>query len=165
MLTLTPSSGIIKNDLFNLNSRKRRRGRSASSPDDPDGFTRNFGTAVPANIPESSAWWKVQSKDLFAITEEGEMGMMQSMVTITHNDRVPELLAVIRRGPFAEPNETEQIEYLFTRVRAKRDKMDFENYAFEHVLSYQRRIQSTKEQFMRRNKKTPLGIIQGNRFR
>ena len=34
------------------------------------------------------------------------MGMMQSMVTITHNDRVPELLAVIRRGPFAEPNET-----------------------------------------------------------
>ena len=88
------------------------------------------------------------------------MGMMQSMVTITHNDRVPELLAVIRRGPFAEPNETEQIEYLFTRVRAKRDKMDFENYAFEHVLSYQRRIQSTKEQFMRRNRKTPLGIIQ-----
>ena len=93
------------------------------------------------------------------------MGMMQSMVTITHNDRVPELLAVIRRGPFAEPNETEQIEYLFTRVRAKREKMDFENYAFEHVLSYQRRIQATKEQFMRRNKKTPLGIIQGNRFR
>ena len=55
---------------------------------------------------------------------------------------------------------TEQVEYLFTRVRAKRDKMDFENYAFEHVLSYQRRIQATKEQFMRRNKKTPLGIIQ-----
>ena len=144
LLTLTPSSGIIKNDLFNLNSRKRRRGRSASSPDDPDGFTRNFGTAVPANIPESSVWWKVQSKDLFAITEEGEMGMMQSMVTITHNDRVPELLAVIRRGPFAEPNETEQIEYLFTRVRAKREKMDFENCAFDHVLSCQRRIQATK---------------------
>ena len=97
---MNPSSGIIKNDLFNLNSRRRRRGRSASAPDDPDGFTRNFGTAVPANIPESSAWWKVQSKDLFAITEEGEMGMMQSIVTITHNDRVPELLAVIRRGPF-----------------------------------------------------------------
>ena len=38
--------------------------------------------------------------------------------------------------------------------------MDFENYAYEHVLSYQRRIQATKEQFMRRNKKTPLGIIQ-----
>ena len=49
---------------------------------------------------------KVQSKEIFAITEEGEMGMVQSMATIIHNDRVPELLAVIRRGPFAEPNET-----------------------------------------------------------
>ena len=87
------------------------------------------------------------------------MGMMQSMVTITHTDRAPELLAVIRRGPFSEPTETEQIEYLFTRVRAKREKMDFENFAFEHVLSYQRRIQATKEHFMRRNKVTPLGII------
>ena len=59
------------------------------------------------NALKSSAWWKVQSKDLFAITEQGEMGMMQSMVTITHNDRVPELLAAIRRGPFAEPTETD----------------------------------------------------------
>ena len=88
------------------------------------------------------------------------MGMMQRMATITHNDQAPELLAVIRRGPFSEPTETEQIEYLFTRVRAKREKMDFENFAFEHVLSYQRRTQTTKEQFMRRNEKTPLGIIQ-----
>ena len=109
---------------------------------------------------KSSAWWKVQSKDLFAITEEGEMGMMQSMVTITHNDRVPELLAAIRRGPFAEPTETEQVEYLLTRVKAKREALDFENYAFEHVLSYQRRIQATKEHFMRRNSRTPLGIMQ-----
>ena len=68
-------------------------------------------------------------------------------------------------GILLKPKNAHQIEYLFTRVRAKRDKMDFENYAFEHVLSYQRRIQATKEQFMRRNKKTPLGIIQGNRFR
>ena len=109
---------------------------------------------------KSSAWWKVQSKDLFAITEEGEMGMMQSMVTITHNDRVPELLAAIRRGPFAEPTETEQVEYLLTRVKAKREALDFENYALEHVLSYQRRIQATKEHFMRRNSRTPLGIMQ-----
>ena len=96
---------------------------------------------------------------------QDKWGAIFSITRITHNDRVPELLAVIRRGPFAEPTETEQIEYLFTRVRAKRDKMDFENYAYEHVLSYQRRIQATKEQFMRRNKKTPLGIIQGNRVR
>ena len=119
-------------------------------------------------------------------------GMMQSMVTITHNDscsaeisnmqhsmhrhnlygfpghtikfarrqdHVPELLAVIRRKPFAEPTETEMVEYLFTRVRSDRRKPDFENFAFEHVLSYQRRIAATKEHFMRRNKVTPLGII------
>ena len=85
---------------------------------------------------------------------------MQCMVTITHNDHVPELLAVIRRKPFAEPTEAEMVEYLFTRVRTDRRKPDFENYAFEHVLSYQRRIAATKEQFMRRNKLTPLGIVQ-----
>ena len=118
--------------------------------------------------------------------------MMQSMVTITHNDscsaeirnmrhsmhrhnlygfpgqtikfarrqdHVPELLAVIRRKPFAEPTETEMVEYLLTRVRSDRRKPDFENFAFEHVLSYQRRIAATKEHFMRRNKVTPLGII------
>ena len=129
-------------------------GRCAASPP-----VHGHGTPEK-NALQSSAWWKVQSKDLFAITEEGEMGMMQSMVTITHNDRVPELLAVIRRGPFSEPTETEQIEYLFIRVRAKREKRDFDNFAFEHVLSYQRRIQATKEHFMRRNRKTPLGIIQ-----
>ena len=80
-----------------------------------------------------------------------------SIARITHNDRVPELLAVIRRGPFAEPTETEQIEYLFTRVRAKRDTMDFENYAFEHVLSYQRRIQATKEHFSGGTRRRRLG--------
>ena len=33
-------------------------------------------------------------------------------------DHVPELLAVIRRKPFAEPTETEMVEYLLTRVRS-----------------------------------------------
>ena len=50
------------------------------------------------------------------------------------------------------------VEYLFTRVRANRDKPEFENHAFEHVLSYQRRIAATKENFMKRNALTPLGI-------
>ena len=49
--------------------------------EEPDGFTRTFGTAIPRNIPESTAWWSAQSKDLFALTEEGEQGMMQAMVT------------------------------------------------------------------------------------
>ena len=86
--------------------------------------------------------------------------MMQCMVTVTHNDYVPELLAVIRRKPFAVPTESEMVEYLFTRVRTNREKPDFESYALEHVLSYQRRIEAVKDNFMRRNYMTPLGIVQ-----
>ena len=44
---------LIKNTLFNTNSRRRAKGRPASSMDDRDGFTRTFGTAIPRNIPES----------------------------------------------------------------------------------------------------------------
>ena len=49
----------------------------------------------------------MQSKDLCALSEDGELGMMQELITITHNDHVPELLSVIRRGPFAKPTESE----------------------------------------------------------
>ena len=59
------------------------------------------------------------------------------------------MLAVIRRGPFAEPTESEKVEYLFTRVKKDRVRSDFENYALEHVLSYQRRVAATKESFMK----------------
>ena len=84
---------------------------------------------------------------------------MQSMVTITFNDMVPELLCVIRRKPFATPTETEQVEYLFQRVKSKNKRPDFENYALEHVLAYQRRIKATKTFFMKRNIMKPLGIM------
>ena len=106
----------------------------------------------------SSAWWKEQAKDLFALTEEHELGMMSCMVTQTHNDLAPEMLANIRRGPFSPPTPEEHVEYLFTRVRSARQRSDFENYGMEHVLSYQRRVAATKEHFLRRNHKTPLGV-------
>ena len=79
--------------------------------------------------------------------------------TITFNDFAPEMLASARRGPFAEPDEVERVEYLLTRLRSERTRVDHENYALEHVLSYQRRVAMTKESFMRRGKKTPLGIF------
>ena len=60
---------------------------------------------------------------------------MQCMVTITHNDHVPEPLAVIRRKPFAEPTETEMVEYLFTRVPAKETRKELERHALEHVAA------------------------------
>ena len=65
---------MIKNDLFSLNSCGRRRDRGAGVSERQDTFTKNFGSAVPDKIPESSAWWRKQSKNLMAITEEGELG-------------------------------------------------------------------------------------------
>ena len=110
-------------------------------------------------IHRSTAWWADKAKGLFAITEEGELGMMNSMVTITHNDSSPELLAIIRRKPFATPTASEKIEYLFKRVKSKNKRPDFESYALEHVFSFQRRIQATKQLFMKRNTLTPLGVM------
>ena len=40
-----------------------------------------------------SAWWHQQAKDLYAITDDAENGMMSCMVTITHNDNCGEILA------------------------------------------------------------------------
>ena len=106
----------------------------------------------------SGEWWKEQANDLFALTEEHELGMMSTMTTITHNDLSPEVLASVRRGPFSSATEVEQIEYLLTSHSAERTRCDFENYATEHVLSFQRRVAATKQEFMVRGKMTPLGI-------
>ena len=84
---------------------------------------------------------------------------MECMVTITFNDYAPEMLASARRGPFAAPTESEKIEYLITRLRTERTRLDHESYALEHVISYQRRVAATKGAFMRRGKTTPLGIL------
>ena len=87
---------------------------------------RLFGTAQPSDIPESSEWWHRQQRDLFAVTDDAELGMMQTMITVTANDSSPEMLASIRRGPFAKPTDTEQIEYLLTRPRRDQERPDFE---------------------------------------
>ena len=42
--------------------------------DESDNFARAYGTIVPAKIPESTAWWKMQSRDLMAITDDAESG-------------------------------------------------------------------------------------------
>ena len=77
-----------------------------------------------------------------------------------HNNRSAEILAVVRRGPFAKPTETEQLEYLFTRVPKKDSRKDFEKHSLEHVLSFQRRVLHTKRVFMHRGQRTPLGIVE-----
>ena len=151
---------LLYSTLFFKNLVRRRGGvKTASSASDPDPFTRHFGTAQPSSIPESTEWWKRQQKELFAITDDAECGIMQAMVTISHNDGCAEQLAAIRRGPGAYPEEEEYIEYLLSRKRRSQERPPCEFYAFEHVLSYQRRVSATKSLFMRRGSITPLGCI------
>ena len=77
-----------------------------------------------------------------------------------HNNRSAEILAVVRRGPFAQPTDTEQLEYLFTRVPKQDSRKDFEKHSLEHVLSFQRRVLNTKRVFMHRGQPTPLGVVE-----
>ena len=113
--------------------------------DDPDPYRKYFGTTMPAYLVESTEWWKRQSRDLLAMSDESEMGLMTTMVTITHNDNCPEMLAVIRRGPFAEPTEDEMLETYMGIRPAHRKRPETEHHAFEHVLSYQRRVHAVKQ--------------------
>ena len=81
-------------------------------------------------------------------------------VTITHNNRCAEMLAHVRRGPFARPTTEERIEHLLTRVH-KKSNVAFGAYALEHTLSFQRRVHAIKVDFLlRRGRATPLGITQ-----
>ena len=56
--------------------------------------------------------YQAQSRDLEAICDDAESGLMQEMVTITHNNRCAEMLATVRRGPFARSTQEERIEFL-----------------------------------------------------
>ena len=51
------------------------------------------------------------------------------------------------------------IEHLLTRIHREKKRPEFEKYALEHVLSYQRRVHAVKTSFMKRNLMTPLGIV------
>ena len=84
---------------------------------------------------------------------------MQLMVTITQHDRMPEMLAAVRRGPFAPPSAIEKIEYLFSRVKKGRNILRTDRFGLEHCLSYQRRVHAIKVNFFRRQQESPLGIV------
>ena len=89
---------------------------------------------------------------------------MQSMVTITHNNRCAEMLATVRRGPFAAPTQEEKIEFLLTRMKKSDCKVAFADHALEHTLSFQRRVRFIKQDFLKRGVATPLGITQESCF-
>ena len=72
----------IKKALFFKNAARRRFGRA--SPDAPgDNFSKYYGTVVPSNIPDYTAWWRKNAKEFNCICDDAEAGLMQAMVTIT----------------------------------------------------------------------------------
>lgn len=117
-----------------------------------------FGHGDPSHIPESRGWWDRERKNLYAITEDHENGMMTGMVTVTQHDRAPELLAHIRRGPCAKPTAREKYEYLLSRKEVRAPRTHVERYPTAAVLSFQRRTLEVKANFLRANRVTPLGI-------
>ena len=117
-----------------------------------------FGHAEPSHIPESRGWWDRERKNLYAITEDHEKGMMTGMVTLTQNDRAPELLAHCRRGPCAQPTEREKLEYLLARKNPAGGRSAVQKDPTAAVLSFQRRNLEMKTNFLRANRVTPLGI-------
>ena len=153
---------LHKTALFFKNLARKKEGRPGSGdPRDPDAYNRLFGTAEPSKLPETTEWWKRQQRDLFAATDDAELGPMGTMTTITHNDSAPEMLAAIRRGPLAGPTRAEMVEYLVGAWdKDGPGRPDPEHYAYEYVLSFQRRVHAAKQHFMQRNKATPRGILE-----
>ena len=99
---------LIKQRLFFAIWAKRGQGMRVSALNSgDDNFTKTFGQVVPASTPESTAYWQRRAKELSAMTCDQEMGLFQIMVTVTHNNRCGEMLAVLRRGPFASPTDQE----------------------------------------------------------
>ena len=62
------NDNALKHKLFWNNRAKRRHGL-AHGANDADRFSQMYGTIVPSNIPESTAWWKRQTRELAAITD------------------------------------------------------------------------------------------------
>ena len=65
-----------------------------------------------------------------------EAYLITSDCQITHNNKCAEMLAVVRRGPFARPTSEERIEYLLTRVHKSSCGVAFAQHALEHTLSF-----------------------------
>ena len=80
-----------------------------------------FGRVDPRHIPESGSWWKGRQTELVSASDDHEHRQITSMVTVTHNDPAPELIAHARRGPCAVPTAEEKFAYLLTR-RGPSDK-------------------------------------------
>jgi hypothetical protein len=70
---------LVKTELFFKHKRRQEQTRpNLPAANDPDAIRRLFGTASPADIPESTAWWKRQQRDLLTLCADEELGLMQA---------------------------------------------------------------------------------------
>ena len=76
-------------------------------------------------------------------------------LTATANDNSPELVAAVKRGPFACADENELVDYLLSRKKLTRARL--ERHVLLHVVSYQRRLAYIKDELFKRGINTPLG--------
>ena len=74
------NDNALKHKLFWNNRAKRRHGL-AHGASDADRFSQMYGTIVPSNIPESTAWWKRQTRELAAITDVRGLAFSLSSAT------------------------------------------------------------------------------------
>ena len=67
---------------------------------DGDKFAQTFGTIIPCSIPESSAWWKMQARELAAICDDGESGprLSRAVFVVSCQARVI-LISIMRACP------------------------------------------------------------------
>ena len=71
-------------------------------------------------------------------------------LTTTANDNSPELVAAVKRGPFACADENELVDYLLSRKKLSRAPV--ERHGLLHVVSYQRRLAYIKDEFFKRGR-------------
>ena len=162
----TSSSGTATNAVASSGGTSSSAGRAVSASSNENRGTEAkqepyemlFGRAEPRHIPESNAWWRSRQTELMAISDDHELGLMTGMVTITQNDLSPELIAHALRGPCAAPREEEKIAYLLTRRAPSDRRPNIQKDAPAAVLSFQRRVHATKQHFLTRHKRTPLGV-------
>ena len=71
---------LTKTELFFNCKRRRESGRPCVPETEQDPYKRLFGTAQPGDIPETSEWWKRQQSNVFTISDDAELGLMQGTV-------------------------------------------------------------------------------------
>ena len=86
------ADNTMKRSLFFKN---RARVRGGLGKQTSTKFEKAFGSVVPSSIPESTAWWRRQSKELAAITDDVESGLMNLMVSACRSIRAASSQVVI----------------------------------------------------------------------